>query len=386
MIELKNTNLVQNFKKNLPTHTQEHLKTIHNALKQSTSRAYFVGGAVRDFFQNIHDIHDIDIEVYDIDAPSFDALMLSIGASGIGKSFFVYKLGDIDISLARTESKTGKGHQGFSVSIAEDEKEATKRRDFTINAMMINIFTGDFLDFHHGYDDLQAKTLRMVDKIKFQEDSLRVLRAMQFSARFAFKIDDTSLNIMKNIDVSDLSLPRITWEFEKMFNGKYLHYGLYYFLHLGISKKIFNLELSHASFFQMARFMLALKANIPHNLHPYIFIYALYQKQHISPSRFINTIALPNHYSQFFKYQKRIPTTITPRFLAALSLKIPLNQWLGCYRCISKASILHLYKHTYESLVTSQQVIDDGFKNAGISREIKRRKLAHIKQHFTKIP
>lgn len=110
-------------------------------------------------FQN----KDIDIEVYDIDENKFVNLMEKLGAKGVGKSFFVYKFGNFDISLPRTESKISSGHKGFSVALTNNEKTASKRRDFTINSIMRNIFTGEILDFYGGTSDLLARILRVVD-------------------------------------------------------------------------------------------------------------------------------------------------------------------------------------------------------------------------------
>jgi len=108
-------------------------------ISQNISQNYLI----YEDFQN----KDIDIEVYDIDENKFVNLMEKLGAKGVGRSFFVYKFGNFDISLPRTESKIYSGHKGFSVALTNDEQTASKRRDFTINSIMRNIFTGEILDF-----------------------------------------------------------------------------------------------------------------------------------------------------------------------------------------------------------------------------------------------
>ena len=125
-----------------------------------------------------------------------------------------------DLALARSENKTGQGHKAFEVQICTEEKMAAKRRDFTINALMINIFTNDFLDFYGGVKDLENKILRHIDAQSFQEDSLRVLRALHFVARFKFHIAPQSLKLMQSMDISDLSKERINAELYKFFQAQ----------------------------------------------------------------------------------------------------------------------------------------------------------------------
>ena len=143
--------------------------------------------------------------------------------------------------------------QGFSVKITQDEKEASKRRDFTMNALMKNIYTNKILDFWGGIKDIQNKIIRHIDDKTFVEDSLRVFRAMQFASRLRFKVAKETIKLCQSIDLSDLSKERIYMEFEKMFKSKYLYYGFYYFIVLGIAKKLFNLEVNCKEFFCLSR-------------------------------------------------------------------------------------------------------------------------------------
>ena len=130
------------------------LEFIADFLAPHTKRAYLVGGSVRDMLLG-REIYDFDIEIYDIKPEFFDTLMQKLGANGFGKSFFVYKFKNYDLSLARTENKVRSGHKGFEVSVCDDEKLGARRRDFTINSMMINIFNDEFLDFYGGLKDLK---------------------------------------------------------------------------------------------------------------------------------------------------------------------------------------------------------------------------------------
>ncbi len=145
-------------------------------------KLYLVGGAVRDMVMG-REIYDLDIECFGIDPESFDAAMHRLGAKGVGKSFFVYKYGHLDIALPRIERKVGEGHRGFAVELAKDTKEASRRRDFTMNALMLDLQSGEIVDHWGGLKDIQKRLIRVVDPKKFTEDSLRVLRAMRSDAR-----------------------------------------------------------------------------------------------------------------------------------------------------------------------------------------------------------
>jgi len=288
------------------------LQEIINFLKPYTNKAYLVGGAVRDILMNKTPI-DFDIEIYDVTPEKFEILMQNLGAKGVGKSFFVYKYKNFDLSLPRTENKISKGHKGFEVKLCQNEKEASKRRDFTINSIMINIFTNEILDFYGGQNDIKNRIIRHINNKKFQEDSLRVLRAMQFASRLKFKIAPETIQLCKNLDLTDLSSDRIYKEFEKMFYSKYLYYGFYYFIKLDISKKIFNLEFNTTLFCKLSRIY-------KNNLHPSYFLY------HLKNYKKFNFNFFPKHIKRPALMKKK-PKKVTNRFLMALSLKYPLKIW-----------------------------------------------------------
>lgn len=153
-------------------------------------RAYLVGGCVRDALLG-RPLKDFDIEVF---GTGYDALLGALEPSGrtglVGRSFGVVKLtlpdGLVaDFSVPRRDSKTAPGHKGFVVTLEPDitPREAAARRDFTINALMYDPRAGEVLDFFGGRADLQGRVLRHTGPA-FVEDPLRVLRGMQFAARF----------------------------------------------------------------------------------------------------------------------------------------------------------------------------------------------------------
>ena len=97
----------------------------------------------------------------------------------------------IDVALPRTEISTGIGHRDFEVTFDHTLPVETDlgRRDFTINAMAIDLADGHLLDPFGGYEDLQQRRLRQVSIIAFPEDPLRMLRGIQLAARFALQIE-----------------------------------------------------------------------------------------------------------------------------------------------------------------------------------------------------
>jgi tRNA nucleotidyltransferase/poly(A) polymerase len=172
----------------------EHAKAIAAAVGDAGGRALVVGGWVRDRLLSLPlpEKSNVDLEVFGVPAETLRALLERFGrVEAVGESFQVYKLGDVDVSLPRRDSKAGRGHRGFVVtgdpqmSIAE----AARRRDFTVNAISWDPLSAEYFDPFDGRRDLERRLLRMVDADTFADDSLRVLRAVQLAARFEFTLD-----------------------------------------------------------------------------------------------------------------------------------------------------------------------------------------------------
>lgn len=188
------------------------------AARARGGRALVVGGYVRDRLRG-QPSKDLDLEVFGV---AEDVLPSMLGAIGrvepVGRAFPVYKLGPIDVALPRRESKTGRGHTAFTVqgdpfmSFAD----AARRRDFTMNAIGWDPLTDAYVDPFAGRVDLAARRLRVVDARTFADDSLRVLRALQFAARFEATLDDEATAICRAIALDDLPAERLWGEFEKL--------------------------------------------------------------------------------------------------------------------------------------------------------------------------
>jgi tRNA nucleotidyltransferase (CCA-adding enzyme) len=215
---------------------------IARRVRDAGGRALIVGGWVRDRLMG-RPSKDVDIEVYGVPAPALREVLSGFGSvNTVGESFTVYKVAGIDVALPRRESKTGRGHRGFEVTGDPDlpVAEAARRRDFTINAIAWDPLTGDYLDPWNGRQDLDARILRAVDPVTFGEDSLRVLRAVQFAARFEFALEAGTREICRQIPLDDLPAERIWGEIEKLLlHAKRPSIGLTLTLELGVVDGLF---------------------------------------------------------------------------------------------------------------------------------------------------
>jgi tRNA nucleotidyltransferase (CCA-adding enzyme) len=187
-------------------------------------RPRLVGGGVRDWQLGIEP-KDFDIEVAGIDFEQLHRALAPYGATDIiGRSFGVIKVRsaatgeEYDFSLPRRESKTGAGHRGFAVAPdpALSDAEAAARRDFTINAIAYDPFTGELIDPFGGQADLRARVLRHTGPA-FAEDPLRVLRGFQLAARFDFSLAPETAALCRRIanTFSELPVERVWGEWEK---------------------------------------------------------------------------------------------------------------------------------------------------------------------------
>ena len=342
-----------------------------------SKRVYLVGGCVRDALLG-REIYDYDIEVYDIEPLKFDELMAGIKASGVGKSYFIYKYKNYDLGLPRSESKTGNSHKDFAVSYINDPALASLRRDFTVNAMMMNIFNGEILDFHGGKKDLESKTLRHIDSEKFKEDPLRVLRGVQFSARLGFSIADETLELMKTLDLAHLSKDRINTELIKFFRAKELEKGAFYLFKLSLFEQIFGVQICEND-----EFLSELKSARNFVDDERLFLYMLFGKFELDAKEILEKMRLPKSYFSILKepYFKDMPSD---NELLEIALNMPLKSWLGAYNKerIGRAKELGIYESKFDAKVGVSEILLAGFKNEMIAAEIKRRQLLAITKHL----
>ena len=206
----------KSFEPDLP----KRLLSIAGEIRGAGGRAFLVGGWVRDALLG-KDCRDYDVEVYDLTQDELVPILKKYGRTNlVGKAFGVIHLAmkglSLDFSFPRTESKVGYGHRGFVVHTDEklSFKEAALRRDFTINAMGMELPELTLCDPYGGIDDLKKGLLRHVGPA-FVEDSLRILRGVQFASRFALNLAPETVELCKTLSLADLSIERLFEEFKK---------------------------------------------------------------------------------------------------------------------------------------------------------------------------
>ena len=220
----------------------EKITKLGEIIRAAGGRAMLVGGCVRDELMGVEP-KDWDVEVYGVEPQRLRDILDKFGkVDAVGEAFTVYKLGsDLDVALPRRERKVGRGHKGFVIEGDQHMSfaEAARRRDFTINAMLEDVLTGELIDPFGGAADIKNNILRVVSGETFPEDSLRVLRAAQFAARFEFKIEEETARICRGIDLTDLPKERIWGEFEKLLRAPKPSVGLRQLYDLGVVEQLF---------------------------------------------------------------------------------------------------------------------------------------------------
>jgi tRNA nucleotidyltransferase (CCA-adding enzyme) len=200
---------------------------ISRKISEKGGIALAVGGFARDSVMKslgyALDPKDLDIEVYGLEMPVLRGVLAELGeVNTVGQAFGVMKLGDLDISIPRRDSKTSEGHKGFEVKGDPKMllKEAARRRDLTINTLALNPLTGEVVDVFGGIDDILNKKLRATDPETFAEDPLRVLRVMQFAGRFGFNVEEKTREICRGLvrsgALNELPMERFEEEWKKL--------------------------------------------------------------------------------------------------------------------------------------------------------------------------
>jgi len=208
-------------------------------------KLYLVGGSVRD--RLIHpdlESKDADLLVTGIPLEELTQLLRTFGRMDlVGRSFGVLKFTPfpdtlhptpytLDVSLPRKEASTGVGHKDFTVDYVHNlpVEADLGRRDFTINAMAypldeetvkgerLKVKETTLIDPYHGREDLKDKLIRIVNPTAFEEDPLRMLRAVQFAARFEYAIEEETFRAMRQHArlIATVSPERIQEELAKL--------------------------------------------------------------------------------------------------------------------------------------------------------------------------
>ena len=201
------------------------LKKLYSVFEQAGFKAYLVGGAVRDIFLG-KPASDWDVAT---NATPQDVIKMFkfVVPTGIEHgTVTVHFMGqEIEVTTFRTESGYSDGRHPDSVNYAATIEEDLSRRDFTMNAIAVNLADGSIADPFGGRKDIKAKLIRTVGNAgeRFMEDGLRPIRAIRFACKLGFSIEkQTYLELFKkNIHqkISSISLERFRDEFEKILSA-----------------------------------------------------------------------------------------------------------------------------------------------------------------------
>ena len=220
------------------------------ALQQQGARVYTVGGTVRDELLG-HPRKDLDLLVTGLPQNVLLRCLRPYGRVQLtGRAFGVIKFvpygwdgPPIDVALPRTEISTGIGHRDFAVTFDHTLPVETDlgRRDFTINAMAIDLMDGRLLDPFGGSADLQQRLLRQVSPSAFPEDPLRMLRGIQLAARFELQIEPATRAAMRThaAAITTVAAERIAEELRKLLQARAPSQGFVAMYEIGLLTHVF---------------------------------------------------------------------------------------------------------------------------------------------------
>ena len=181
---------------------------------------YLVGGTVRDFYMGLEST-DRDIIVMDQDAREF-ALKLS----ELFQATFVPL--DEENKIYRIVLPDKINYIDVTNPVGDSIEKDLMRRDLTINAIAVNIRTGELIDISGGVTDIMNKCINYVNELNFVDDPLRLLRVYRFQALYGFQLAPETINAV--CKYSDLihkpAVERINYELLKLFGGEYAHVAL----------------------------------------------------------------------------------------------------------------------------------------------------------------
>lgn len=209
-------------------------------------KAYLVGGYVRNHLLGLPS-NDVDITTNATPKELMEIFEDSIPTEEYGSVTIFRKGIKYEITTFRKESNYVDHRRPSEIKYIDDLYQDLLRRDFTVNTICMNK-DGEVIDYLNGQDDLNRKIIRSLGdpKIKFNEDALRILRAIRFATILDFKLDDnTKEAIIANRDyLKDLSYERKKEELDKIFSSPNAYKGIELMLELGLDKSL-ELERLH---------------------------------------------------------------------------------------------------------------------------------------------
>lgn len=202
----------------------EKLKAFASIFKEHGYSVYLVGGAVRDHLLGIEN-HDYDFTT-DAMPEEVKGMFRRTIDTGIkhGTVTVLFQHEQFEVTTFRAESDYSDMRHPDAVKFIRNLDEDLKRRDFTINAFAADLSTGEIIDRHHGFEDLENHVIRAIGNPieRFTEDALRMLRAARFSSKLSFDIEKETLDAMKSLagNISHVSAERIKDELFRLILSK----------------------------------------------------------------------------------------------------------------------------------------------------------------------
>ena len=213
--------------------------SIMNIINIKDKNLYYIGGVVRDELLGRKSF-DIDI-TYVGNAIEYCRKIDSVEIIQENPDFGTVRVKvdgcEVDFASTRSESYPHKGHLPVVDKIGCSLKEDVMRRDFTINALAKNTLTGEIIDYIGGLEDLKNKKIKILHDKSFIDDPTRIIRALKFSVRFGFELEEHTKNLqeqyLSNINY-DMSYKRVKKELVETFNlnsqlafEKFINEGIY---------------------------------------------------------------------------------------------------------------------------------------------------------------
>lgn len=214
-------------------------KPILKKLHKFGHEGYFVGGAVRDFLMG-RTVHDVDIATSATPEKVKEIFKKTVDV-GIehGTVLVLYNGKSYEITTFRTEADYEDWRRPSIVNFTPSLEVDLQRRDFTMNAIAMTV-EGEIIDPYSGQTAINNKVIATVGDAdeRFNEDALRLLRAVRFVSQLQFTVDEnTKLSLLKNNHLlQKIAIERITAEFEKILNGP----GIYEAIELLIETKLYK--------------------------------------------------------------------------------------------------------------------------------------------------
>lgn len=216
----------------------ENLRELGAIFSSHSYSLYLVGGAVRDYLlRRKNDDYDLTTSALPGEVKAMFRRTIDTGIKH-GTVTVIYKGAHYEITTFRTEGDYSDSRHPDSVTFVRSLEEDLKRRDFTINALAVDVLTGGIIDMHGGIEDIEKGIIRAIGEPeeRLREDALRMMRACRFSSKLGFDIEERTLSAIKDLNetIGKVSVERIKEELDKMLLSPYPVKGLGYMEETGL--------------------------------------------------------------------------------------------------------------------------------------------------------